>query len=163
MEPPVVESILTARNTGATKAAAFMQKQVRTQAISFWTPIGNSRLLLFRRRSHAQAQKCSKRINTLKENCEMFSQLFAAVACKREVDTKNFIAHESSEHPPSISKGGCIRVATNKALLLQSLESFGTTISHRPKVDALFVDGAILPHLLPPTTSLNFNDLRAKS
>ena len=68
-----------------------------------------------------------------------------------------FFAHENQSTPPSLLLGGKIRPSA-RSDLLHCLELHEKQLLQAPNVDAIFLDGAAVVHMLHPETTKTFQD-----
>lgn len=88
-------------------------------------------------------------VASLKQNCNLFSQLY--ISCQvRQGNLDEFFAHENQSYPPSISKFGSLRPGV-KSDLLKCLENLATNPCKTPEADAMLIDGAALVNMLKPS------------
>ena len=87
-------------------------------------------------------------INTLKKNCQLFSQLY--VACQvRDGNLSEFFRHENHSCPHGLSKNQNMR-SGNKADLVSCLESVVPPSTEKPVVNTIILDGAAIINMLKP-------------
>ena len=92
----------------------------------------------------------------LKEDCELFSELF--ISCQsRECDLKEFFRHENQSYPAALSDGGKLHTC-QKSHLTTILESQVTTPEGQPDADTIIIDGAALVNSLPQRSSKTFEE-----
>ena len=71
-----------------------------------------NKLSLFRNKNTVTISKTQLKVTSLKQDCHLFSSLFAACQ-SRDGDMTQFFAHENHTYPPALSVYGELRIAHN--------------------------------------------------
>ena len=102
-----------------------------------------------------RSTKQGEKILQLKNNVALFSRLYIAMQ-SREIDAKEFFAHEVHSYPPSLSELGSLRPPRAKSDLLKCLKH--NECSHPATFECRILDGAVLVHSLPTATASTFDE-----
>ena len=123
---------------------------------TFYDPLKRNKLPLFSRKSAPDVSASKSKLQSIKDDCQLFSRLF--ISCQsRQCDLKEFFMHENQTTPPSLSQNGCLNIGT-KSDLMTVLETDINLPGAEPKADAFIIDGAALINEKSPGTARTFDD-----
>ena len=131
-----------------------------TQKPSFNEPLTKNKLPLFSRKAKPDQSAAKRKIDVLKDDCQLFSRLF--ISCQsRKCDLQAFFQHENQNCPPSLSQNGNLYSGT-KSQLLDVIEQDTNTTYEQPNADSVIIDGAALINAKSPGVSKTFDDYAAE-
>ena len=145
MPPDVVDNVRKVKEVGTKRYEAFLDKRVRSQEEAFTTPIPQNRLKLFK--SSFSKPRNKSEVAILKDQQEKVTHLLMAVNSRRDINESVF-SHESSPHPPSLTRNGKMHHGT-KCDILDCFVPLDLD-NVRPVTTAAILDGAVLVHMLRP-------------
>ena len=137
----------------------FVKDKGVTQKPSYNEPVTKNKLRLFSRKAKPNQSSAKLKLDSLKDECQLFSRLF--ISCQsRKCDLQDFFRHENKKCPPSISQNGKLYCGV-KSQLLEVLEQ-GTNKTHeQPNADTVIIDGAALINAKSPGAAKTFDDYAA--
>ena len=134
----------------------FMNK-LKTDSQHFYQPIKRNNKDFFKTSTHP-TEKSETLL--LKEDCQLFSQLF--ISCQtRGCNLPEFFKHENQSFPPSLSKQGKLHIAT-KSDLVNVLQTKVELPDTKQETDILIVDGAFLVNIVMPKIPKTFEEYARK-
>ena len=121
---------------------------------SFYQPIKKNKVSFFRQ--EAESRRSDKKLQVLKDDCRLFSQLF--ISCQsRECDLLEFFKHENQSFPAALSDNGKLH-SCQKSQLVNILETGISPPDTEPKCEVMIIDGSSLVYSLSPKASKTFED-----
>lgn len=149
-----VSKSLKALETLGKKQFAEFKEQLKTPS-RFYEPIRKNKVPLFSRKSKPVISKDKEKMQTMKDDYNLFSRLF--ISCQnRQCDLEEFFQHENQSSPPALARAGQMHQG-QKSQLLPLLEAQVTSVPDRePPVDAFIIDGAALVNSLRPSNGSTF-------
>ena len=149
MPPEVVDNVRKVKDIGMQRYRAYVDKRVRSQEEAFNVPIRLTRLKLFKA-SFSQPRQKSE-VAVVKDQQAKVTQLLLAVHSGRAINESVF-SHESSPHPPSLTRKGQMHHGTKSEILDCIVPK--NLDNHRPVTTAAVLDGAVLVHMLRPGSAV---------
>ena len=154
MEPDVAECMRHAYSKGKEQYEQFFKERFVDQSKTIQDPIKKNQLKLFSRKR--VPVKSRGPVETLKEDCALFSRLY--IACQsREGNLERFFMYENQPWPPSLALQDQMR-SGSKADLLAQLEARLSPCTTPPETTALIMDGAMIVQMLSPGTATTFQE-----
>ena len=121
---------------------------------SFYETIKRNKLSLYKNTNTVVISKTQKKVVSLKQDCQLYSNLYAA--CQNpEGDLEEFFAHENHAYPPSLSIYGEMR-SSDKSDTLKIFENLVVASSVKPDFTAEVLDSATAVQVVVPKGSINF-------
>ena len=149
-----VSKSLKSLETLGKKQFTEFKEQLKTPS-RFYNPIRKNKVPLFSRKSKPSISKDKEKLQTLKDDYNLFLRLF--ISCQnRECDLEEFFQHENQSSPPALARAGQMHLG-QKSQLLPLLEKQVTSFPDRePLADAIIIDGAALVNSLRPPIGSTF-------
>ena len=153
VDSKVSKSLKSLETLGKTQFTEFREQL--TKPSRFYDPIRKNKVPLFGRKSQPSALKGKETLQTLKDDCSLFSRLFISCQNRQYVLTE-FFQHENQSSPPALARAGQMHQG-QKSQLLPLLEEQVTSVTHRePTADAIIIDGAAFVNALHPSSGSTF-------
>ena len=144
----VVATVNGIENAGQQQFQMFLEERLVKHKKEVTDVIKRNKFALFSNPRKSPSKE-KQDVASLKQNCNLFSQLY--ISCQvRQGNLDEFFAHENQSYPPSISKFGSLRPGV-KSDLLKCLENLATNPCKTPEADAMLTDGAALVNMLKPS------------
>lgn len=153
MPPDVVENVRKVKNIGVQKYQEFLEKRITSQQEAFTATIPNTKLKLFKTALSQPRQKSV--VAVMKDHQSKVTQILLAAHSGRKMDSTVF-SHETSEHPPSLTKNGNLHHGTKSEILDCILPA--DLDNRKAETTAAVLDGAVLVRMLRPTNSVTIAD-----
>ena len=148
------KSVYEARTLGAEHYSSYKKGVFALGSKSFFETIKLNTLSLYKITNTVVISKTQKKVVSLKQDCQLYSNLY--VACQnREGDLEEFFAYENHAYPPSLSIYGEMR-STDKSDTIKIPENVVETSSVKPDFTAEVLDGAAVVQAVVPKDSINF-------
>ena len=152
----VATTVKTVVSLGQRQYEEFVEERLQKRNKSVSEPIKSNKLPLFSFRPTKDASKKQQELNSLKENCSLFSRLY--ISCQaRDGDLDNFFSHENQSYPPSLSQHGNLRFGS-KSDLMDCLENFISNPEEPKGADVLILDGSAIVNMLKPVGCRTMQD-----
>ncbi|XP_052127946.1 uncharacterized protein LOC127750388 [Frankliniella occidentalis] len=149
----IVKTLFSIERTGRDKNIDFVDKRIRSQAVSFYDPIPKSCIKIFAaKKKPLHPNRYQIQMAQLKQDNQLYWRLYVA-SLARKLDLDTFFEYENQHSPPALSAQGIMR-SGNKAELVKILESFSSAQNHPSECQGLIFDGAHLVHNVPPRKGL---------
>ncbi|KAK3925974.1 Chromosome-associated kinesin KIF4 [Frankliniella fusca] len=147
--PDTVKVLLSMEQTGREKYMEFVVTRIKSQTVSFYSPIAKSSVKIFAvKKKPLHPNRDQIRMAQLKEQNELYWRLYVA-SLARQLDLNKLFEYENQHSPPALSASKYLRTG-NKSVLVHILESESPS-EHSPSVcQGLIFDGAHLVHYVPP-------------
>lgn len=158
--PEVVETVRSIERMGNEQYRAYVTERIKSSQLSIHDRIAQNKLFLCSSspKNNALAKK-DVQIKVLKEDCQLFNRLFAAVSSSnREHDIEMFFKHETHIFPPSLCHNGILRSTSKSELYKRLLDCIGETPVSQPPVQVKIIEGAAIIHMLKPRTARDFKE-----
>lgn len=156
MEQSVKETVKKVETIGKEQFSKYVKERLTDCTVPVTETISKNNLPLFSRSSIKLPSRKNLQVQSLKNDCHLFSRLY--ISCQiRDGDLDQFFAHENQSAPPSLSVGGKLRNG-KKADLLSCLQLERLQTTSAPAVDAKFLDGAAVVQMLNPGTAKTFQN-----
>jgi hypothetical protein len=156
MNDDVVQTVKNIKEIGKNKYDTFVQERLVQCTAPITDTIHENMLPLFSTSFQKPKSRSAYQLNSLKNNCELFSRLY--ISCQsRNSDMTEFFKHENQAVPPSLSDMGKMRTCT-KSDLVECLEAYYPATNVAPVVDTHILDGSAIVHMLAPKNCRNFQD-----
>ena len=143
----------------------FVNDMTDTQKPSFHEPVTKNKLPLFSRKAKPDQSLAKRKLDSLKDDCQLFSRLFIFyiyyLCQSRKCDLQAFFRHENKNCPPSLSQKGMLYSAV-KSQLLDILEQGRNTTYDQPNADTVIIDGAALINANSPGSAKTFDNYAAE-
>ena len=148
------KSVYEARTLGAEHYSSYKKGVFALGSKSFFETIKLNTLSLYKITNTVVISKTQKKVVSLKQDCQLYSNLY--VACQnREGDLEEFFAYENHAYPPSLSIYGEMH-STDKSDTIKIPENVVETSSVKPDFTAEVLDGAAVVQAVVPKDSINF-------
>jgi len=137
----------------------YVEKRLEKRTVSVFETIKKNKLSLFKTPPAKEPSKQKMQLNSVKQDCAMFAQLY--ISCQvRGGDLDDFFCHENRSYPPSLSQFGTLSTGTKSTLVdrLEALSPSLTTGNVCPRIDAIILDGAAIINFLKPINCKTFAD-----
>ena len=121
VDTAVAETVRQILKIGLEQYESHVDKRLVNQTMPITDPIKRNNLHLFRRSPCREKSRKDLEISSLKNDCSLFSRLYAASQI-RHGDLDKFFQHENQAYPPSLSNMGKLRTV-NKSDLMPCLEN----------------------------------------
>ena len=102
MDSSVKQSAYEARTLSAEQCSSYKEGVFVFGSKSIYETIKRSKLSLYKNRNTGDLSKTQKKVASLKQDCQLYSNLYVAYE-NREGDLEEFFAHENHANPPSLS------------------------------------------------------------
>jgi len=156
MDDTVVRAIRNAGKIGEEQFNLFFKKRFIDRSKPVTHPLKKNNLTIFSTLNKRIVSKDKAKLELLKEDCSLFSQLY--IACQiRDRNVEDFFKYENQPWPPSLSKLRHLR-GGQKADVLKCLPSTSAQIATQPAVDAVILDGPVIVQMLQPRTARTFDE-----
>ncbi|XP_078492496.1 uncharacterized protein LOC144748319 [Ciona intestinalis] len=156
MSEKVIKTVKSIEKAGDQQYRRFLEERILKKDKLISDPIPKNKFPLFSCPPMKSSTSTKLEINTLKKNCQLFSQLY--ISCQvREGNLAEFFQHENNSCPPALSKNEEIR-SGSKADLVTCLEIIVPSSTEKPNVDAVIIDGAAVINMLKPMNSKTFGE-----
>ena len=157
VDASVSETVKIIEQTGKDQYNTFVAERLEKKEKILTCPIKQNKFPHFSRQTPKQISKDKQQIGYLKQDCSLFSKLYASCQVRGGHLDEVLFAHENSTFPPSLSQFGNLRLGT-KSELVHCLELHSQVTFEHPPVDALVIDGAVIVNMLKPTGCQTFQD-----
>ena len=148
----VHELVSTHYEGGADRFCAFLKDLESQEESLFYKPLKKNKLNFFKQQCVATDTKHK----ALKEDCNLFSQLF--ISCQsRQCDLREFFKYEKQPFPAALSDNGKLH-SCQKSDLVNLLQSQVMIPDTEPEADTIIIDGSALVNSMYPRTSKTFDD-----
>ena len=152
----VAGTVRKVETIGQVQYSKFVDERLSKCVTPVSDPLPNNKLPLFSRPAVKAPSEGKLQLQSTKSDCNLFSRLY--LACQaRYGDVDQFFSHENHACPPSLSRGGKLRLGS-KADIMPCLEVETATQEASPLVDANFLDGAAVVQMLNLGTAKTFLD-----
>jgi hypothetical protein len=143
-----VENVRRVLEIGRKEYDEFLAKRIRSEEQAFTDTVQLPKVTVFKKTA-VKSQKKSQSTGDTAQDSKL-TQLLLAVHSSRPLDESAF-SHESSSHPPSLTRKGAMYHG-HKSEILDCLIASQSVDSAKPLTTAAILDGAVLVHMLRPTT-----------
>ena len=117
--------------------------------------IPKNNLKIFEEKSRYQTSKVRQQLSTLRNDCNIFSQML--ISCQtRQGDLDKFFSHENMEYPPSLSKNGDFNTGSESDLI-PCLENLIPSENVKSQPSCIILDGPVIVQMLKPGSVKTFN------
>lgn len=154
MNSSVVDTVKNVVTLGEEQYQVFVKERFVERRKSVTEKLNKNSLATFKTGKHKVSSKDKAKVQTLKQDCALFSRLYIA-SQNRSGDLDDFFKYENQPWPPSLAQAGNLR-AGNKADLIKCIEL--TTDVQSPTPDVIILDGAVIVQMLSPGTSETFEE-----
>lgn len=122
----------------------------------FNEPLTKNKLALFSQKAKPEPSSAKRKIDSLKDDCHLFSRLF--ISCQsRQSDLQDFFRHESQKCPPSLSQNGMLNSGVQ--LQLPDILKHSTDKTYEePNADIVIIDGVALVNAKLPGSAKMSDD-----
>ena len=143
----VHELVSTHYERGADRFCAFLKDLESQDESLFYKPLKKNKLNFFKQQCVATDTKHK----ALKEDCNLFSQLF--ISCQsRQCDLREFFKYENQPFPAALNDNGKLH-SCQKSDLVNLLQSQVMIPDTEPEADTIIIDGSALVNSMHPRTS----------
>ena len=154
MDTSANKSVYEARTRAAEQYSSYKEGVFILGSKSIYETIKRNKLSLYKNTNTVVISKTQKKVVSLKQDCQLYSNLY--VACQnREGDLEEFFAHENHAYPLSLSIYGEMR-STDKSDTIKIFESLVEKSSVKPDFTVEVLDGAAVVQTVVPKCSTNF-------
>ena len=153
MPPDVVDNVRKVKDIGLQRYKAFVDKRIMSQDEAFTEPIPHIKLKLFKASLSQPHQKSE--VAVIKDQQTKVIKILLAAHSGRNISESVF-SHESSTHPPSLTRKGHMHHG-NKSEILDCIVPKDLD-NRRPVTTAAVLDGAVLIQMLRPRSSVTIGD-----
>ena len=102
MDTSANKSVYEARTLGAERYSSYKEGVFVLRNKSIYETIKRNKLSLYKNTNTVAISKTQKKVASLKQDCQLYSNLY--VACQnREGDLEEFFGYENHAYPPSLS------------------------------------------------------------
>ncbi|KAE8738265.1 hypothetical protein FOCC_FOCC016261, partial [Frankliniella occidentalis] len=149
VSPDIVKVLFAIEKTGRDKYMDFVEKRIKSQTTSFYSPIPKSSIrICVAKKKPLHPDRLQIKMAQLKEDNLLYWRLYVA-SISRKFDLETFFEFENQNLPPSLCALGVMR-SGSKAELVKILETYAPS-THNPSVcQGLIIDGAHIVYNVPP-------------
>ena len=155
----LVNTVKNVEAIGEQQYQEFVENRLEKRTVSLFETIKKNKLALFRTPKAKETSKQKMELNSVKQDCAMFAQLY--ISCQvRGGDLDDFFRHENRSCPPSLSQFGALGTGTKSTLVdrLEALTPSVATGNVCPCIDAIILDGSAVVNFLKPANCKTFAD-----
>ena len=155
----LVNTVKNVEATGEQQYQEFVEDHLEKRTVSLFETIKKNKLALFRTPKVRETSKQKMQLNSVKQDCAMFAQLY--ISCQvRGGDRDDFFRHVNRSYPPSLSQFGALGTGTKSTLVdrLKALTPSVATGNVCSCIDAIILNGAAVVNLLKPANCKTFAD-----
>jgi len=148
-----VKTLFSLEQVGKEKFKEFVDKRIKSQAVSFYHPITKNVVKIFAaKKKSLHPNRHHEKLLQVKEDTELYWRLYTC-SLVRDLDLNKFFQYENQRFPPALTTRGEMR-SGDKAELVKVLEAIVPSSEQPSQCQGVIFDGAFLVHNVPPRSGI---------